>query len=376
METFNKPPWEIVNFVSIENVKLPPLIFLQDGWKENPHEKIMKTKHKISNEISLEEWEIRKKITNPYEAIFSGTEDNSFPSLAKVNALSRSYFKMVEMAELCGIWNEKKSFTTAHVCEGPGGFIQSMIDKAGEKGKRITSIYAMTLKPTKSHIPGWRHSATFLKKHPEIHLEYGDDDTGNILNVNNQKVFQRKVKEAFLFTADGGFDYSIDYTNQEQITFSLLLSSFVIGLITLEVGGYMIIKFFDMYSQATKDLILGTGTFFKKFTIYKPATSRPCNSERYFIGKGYLGYEKARAWIQHIYAAQEKHKQSPLTQLVKGSWSDNLNKLLEEQINWQENIQVQTIENTLKLDKNKIEEYMEKNLEESKKWCEKFKISM
>lgn len=108
METLDEPPWKRIQFISITNIKLPQLLFLQDGWKENPHEKIMKTKHKISNEISLEEWEIRKKITNSYEAIFSGTEDNSFPSLAKVNALSRSYFKMVEMAEICGIWNEKK----------------------------------------------------------------------------------------------------------------------------------------------------------------------------------------------------------------------------------------------------------------------------
>ena len=374
METLDEPPWKRIQFISITNIKLPQLLFLQDGWKENPHEKIMKTKHKISNEISLEEWEIRKKITNSYEAIFSGTEDNSFPSLAKVNALSRSYFKMVEMAEICGIWNEKKSFTTAHVCEGPGGFIQSIIDKACEKGKQVTSVYAMTLKPTKAHIPGWRHSVNFLKKHPEIHLEYGYDDTGNILNINNQKVFQRKAKGAFLFTADGGFDYSVDYTNQEQITFPLLLSSFVIGLVTLEYGGYMIIKLFDIYSQATKDLILGTAIFFKEFTIYKPATSRPCNSERYFIGKGYLGLEKAKAWIQHIYSAQEKHKQSPLTQLVKGPWPENVNKLLEEQITWQENIQVQTIENTLKLDRNKIEEYLEKNLEKSKEWCKEFNI--
>jgi 23S rRNA U2552 (ribose-2'-O)-methylase RlmE/FtsJ len=376
MEALDEPPWKKIQFVSLLNVKLPQFIFLQDGWKEKSHEKIIETKHKISNEISLEEWEIRKKITNPYEAIFSGTEDNSFPSLAKINALSRSYFKMVEMAEVCGIWNEKKSFTTAHVCEGPGGFIQCMIDKAGEKGKQLSSVYAMTLKPTKTHIPGWRHSVNFLKKHPEIHLEYGYDDTGNILNINNQKVFQRKAKGAFLFTADGGFDYSVDYTNQEQITFPLLLSSFVIGLLTLESGGYMIIKLFDIYSQATKDLILGTATFFKEFTIYKPATSRPCNSERYFIGKGYVGSEKARAWIQHIYAAQEKHKQSPLTQLVKGSWPDNINELLEEQISWQENIQVQTIENTLKLDKNKIKEYIKENLEKSKKWCEEFKITL
>ncbi len=374
MKAFIDPPWNDIQFVSLEQVKLPQLIFLQDGWKEELHNTILETKHKISNQISLEEWEIRKKITNPYEAIFSGTEDSSFPSLAKINALSRSYFKMVEMAELCGIWNEKKSFTTAHVCEGPGGFIQCMIDKANEKGKKITSVYAMTLKPTKAHIPGWRHSVNFLKKHPEIHLEYGYDGTGNILNINNQKVFERKAKGAFLFTADGGFDYSIDYTNQEQITFPLLLSSFVIGLITLEVGGYMIIKLFDIYSQATKDLILGTAIFFKEFTLYKPATSRPCNSERYFIGKGYFGSEKAKSWIHHLYQAQEKHKQSPLTQLVKNTWPENVKSMLQEQIQWQENLQIQTIENTLNLDKNDIEMYIEENLEKSKKWCENFNI--
>ena len=31
------------------------------------------------------------------------------------------------------------------------------------------------------------------------------------------------------------------------------------------------------------------GSAFKDYSIYKPATSRPCNSERYFIGRNYLG---------------------------------------------------------------------------------------
>jgi hypothetical protein len=61
------------------------------------HAKIIESKNKIENIASHAEWELRKKITNPYEAIFSGNTDNTFPSLAKVHPLSRSYFKMIEM---------------------------------------------------------------------------------------------------------------------------------------------------------------------------------------------------------------------------------------------------------------------------------------
>ena len=215
-----------------------------------------------------------------------------------------------------------------------------------------------------------------MRKHPQIQLEYGADDTGNILLLENQAAFCAHAQDSQIFTADGGFDFSVDYSNQEQMAFPLLLASFTMGLSSLARGGTMIIKLFDIYSQATQDLFLGTARLFQSFTIYKPATSRPCNSERYFIGTGYCGVRAANsaAWIQHIREAQSKHKQTPLTRLVEEDWPSSILQAVYEQIEWQEKQQVRSIEETILFDMAVLEEKIAKNIKMSKKWCKFFGV--
>jgi len=375
-----KSPWDLNQCIHFQG-SLPNLTLLQEGWKEADHPKIMASKDKISKIDSHEQWELRKKITNPYEAIFSGTNDTSFPSLAKVNPLSRSYFKMIEMLQTIKFWdsiNTSQPFRSAHICEGPGGFLQCIVEALKEKKIPIHTLYAMTLRPTKSHIPGWRRSIQFLRKHAQIQLEYGADDTGNILIPENQSVFCRRAADSQIFTADGGFDFSIDYGKQEQMAFPLLLASFTMGLACLAKGGTMIIKLFDIYSQATQDLFLGTARLFNRFTLYKPATSRPCNSERYFIAIDYIGHSahQSRLWIQHLRNAQSKHKQSPLTRLVGDPWPTNILEAIQEQIRWQEEQQIQSIEETLHFDINTLEEKIATNIQTSKAWCEVFGVPL
>jgi len=399
----SKPPWEIAQFISFRLPLHLQMQQVQEGWKECPHDELIAMKNKISQVESQEEWELWKKITNPYEAIFSGSDDSQFPSLAKVQPLSRSYFKMIEMLQICKFWEswefwqscqtsqteKNKPFISAHVCEGPGGFLQCIVEQA----KRLTTpkskgFYAMTLRPTKSHIPGWRRSIQFLRKHPQIHIEYGEDNTGNVLKRNNQYVFSKKAAGANIFTADGGFDFSIDYSKQEELAFPLILASFTMGLQCLAKGGTMIIKIFDMYSAATQDLLIGTATLFQKFTIYKPATSRPCNAERYYIACGYVGTGtagqgqgtaeeckcKALQWIRHLQESQWKHEQSPLTRLVKNEWPPAIQQAFNEQIAWQETQQQKTIQETLSFSKENLTTYMVRQLEMSRKWCKMFSV--
>jgi 23S rRNA U2552 (ribose-2'-O)-methylase RlmE/FtsJ len=373
MDWYEVPPWEMNEFISLDT--LPPPCIVQSGWKEMEHSRISSVKDRIARISNADEWEILKKITNPYEPVFSG--DDSFPSLAKVEPLSRSYFKMIEMLSLVDFFKDRyESFTSAHICEGPGGFIQHVVEQLIARKIPTKHIHAMTLRPTKSHIPGWRRSLNFLKKYPQINLEYGADQTGNILNVDNQDDFCNKAAGVELFTADGGFDFSVNYTNQELMAFPLLLASFTMGLRTLKEGGTMIIKLFDIYGKATQDLFLGCATFFEAFTIYKPATSRPCNSERYFIGRGFTGHSKKgllNDWIKILQEAQTIHMESPITQLVEG-WPDEVMELLKEQILFQEEIQIQCIEDTLNLDRNTIAERLLKNMRLSKEWCITFGV--
>lgn len=372
-------PWRDNIFIGISSMSYESMnpCFLQEGWKEIPHPDIITTKNRISQIENADEWEIRKKITNPYEAIFSG-EEITFPSLAKVQPLSRSYFKMIEMLNHIKFWDNLPDypFISAHICEGPGGFIQAVVERLIQMKKQTKGIYAMTLRPTKSHIPGWRRSSHFLKKYTQVQLEYGADDTGNILIPMNQEAFSKKATGAQLFTADGGFDFSVNYTNQEQMAFPLLLASFTMGLKTLSPGGTMIIKMFDIYGKATQDLLLGTAIFFDRFTLYKPATSRPCNSERYFIATGFHGTTKASAFIQHLQEASLKHEQSPLTQLFKNPWPQEIIAAINEQIKWQENLQIMTINKSLNLQKETIYDKILQSIQLSREWCELFDVKI
>ena len=370
-------PWKDVEYISLANMQLPPFILYQAGWKETQHTEIHNVKEQITLFNNPDEWELRKKITNPYEAIFSGHEH--FPSVSSTEPLSRSYFKMIEMINILPA-PLPTTFCTAHVCEGPGGFIQAITDYASTNSRIVPKIYAMTLRATKATIPGWRRSAKYLRDHPEITLEYGADDTGDIMSVQNQRNYVKSCRNSpnpiTLYTADGGFDFSIDYTKQEQQAFPLILASIIIGLQVLSEDGCMIIKCFDIYSDVMKDLIVGTGSFFDKMTLYKPATSRPCNSERYFIAAGYKGHTKAARWIQHLQEAQERQRQSVLTRLFLCPLPKPLIAAFEEQIVLQENLQMQSIYDTLNLDKSLLHKYVERNITVSKGWCDTFGIPM
>lgn len=369
-------PWTTNQWITLRGMPLPITIPVYDGWKEYPHRHMLQVKHQIEQVQSAEEWDIKKKITNPYEAIFSGVDDATFPSVAAITPLSRSYFKMVEMMHILNL-QISTPLRTAHICEGPGGFIQHIVHHAEKKAIPITSMHAMTLKPSKSHIPGWRHSIHFLRQHRCIQLEYGADGTGNVLLPENQQVFVQKANSAHLFTADGGFDFSVDYSNQEKQAFPLILASFILGLQTLDSGGAMIIKVFDLYSPATQDLLLGTASLFNQFTIYKPATSRPCNAERYYLARGYVGstHPQSIAWFTHLQNVSNGTL-GKLTRLVNMHWPPQLMEALFEQIRWQEQLQMQSIEDTIHLKKDEIYAYIEKNLDYSREWCITFGIPM
>jgi hypothetical protein len=151
----------------------------------------------------------------------------------------------------------------------------------------IQASYGMTLRSTHMMIPGWRRASQFLEKHKNVHIIFGPKRTGDIYEPQNQKACSESVGEsgAHIVTADGGFDFSEDFSNQEKNILRLLVNSAIILLECVATEGDIVLKFFDCNAQSTRDLIYILASCFKNWTMYKPVTSRPCNSEWYFIGK-------------------------------------------------------------------------------------------
>lgn len=250
-------------------------------------------KRDIERLDAIGEWEYLKRGSNPYELVFSQSQDQRIPSsVCSLRPLSRSFFKMTEILTVLDFFKRhvKKiptSISTAHVCEGPGGFIESLLFLSAKNNTIVENAWAMTLKPTKSNIPGWRRAYSFLRKSPMVHIEYGADETGDILIAENQAAFLEKSGgKCQLFTADGGFDFSEHYSTQEDEVFPLLVSSALIGLQTMAKGGDFVLKLFDMDKPSTQHLIAILAYCFDSWLLYKPALSRPCNAEKYFLGKG------------------------------------------------------------------------------------------
>ena len=270
---------------------IEPALDIRLSTEETPvfigpeHDKLMALKDEIDQIQAVQTWDTAKKITNPYEYIFLSLQKRTHRSIAACIPLSRSYFKMVEIWRLLGL-KPAEPFLTSHSAEGPGGFLEAIIDCIHPvKSKMI----AMTLKATEKTIPGWRKSQQFLNANPNVLVTYGADGTGNLYSLANQDEYVRTAKThlgdlADLYTADGGFDFSADFNAQENTVQRLLAAEGLCGLQSLKPGGTMILKLFDTTYAGTLDLLWLLSGCFEKTALTKPLTSRPANSERYWIG--------------------------------------------------------------------------------------------
>jgi 23S rRNA U2552 (ribose-2'-O)-methylase RlmE/FtsJ len=306
-----KPPWVVAQksgwqprrrFAAVPSLTYGP-------WKGDVPRDLLEAKQEILPLERSHQWELVKKMANPYELIFTQEDDRFHPSLSLFKPLSRSYFKLVEMLAVLQFFDrlpkQLPKLRTAHIAEGPGGFIQAVIDLAQNHRRQVAQATAMTLKPTDHRVPGWRRAANFLNRHREVKLHYGVDGTGDIYQRGNQESFSATATPTVhLYTADGGFDFSINYDIQEQRVFHLLVCSATIGIECLSTDGSMVIKLFDAYSESTQILMLLLGRCFKEWMVYKPATSRPCNSERYFLGREFRG--KSPETVRLLLEIQER----------------------------------------------------------------------
>jgi len=320
-----KPPWKHVKWLSWSpntNWLTGPI----PQWSEDQPVIVKGNLDELKQSIevldSRNEWEFLKRTSNPYELVFSQSQDVRIPqSICTLRPLSRSFFKMIEILIVMDFFKnhivpgKKNIIKSAHVCEGPGGFIEALLHLASKNSFTVENAWAMTLKPTKTNIPGWKRAYHFLKKSPMVHIEYGADDTGDIMVPINQGSFLEKTRgKCQIFTADGGFDFSEHYGTQEEEVLPLLISSSLIGLQTLARGGDFILKIFDTESRATMDLIALLASCFDHWTLYKPGLSRPCNAEKYFLGRG---CKQVPGWIlktlveiRNAYACGFKHMTS------------------------------------------------------------------
>ena len=156
------------------------------------------------------------------------------------------------------------------------------------------NIYGITLKSIDKDIPGWTKASHFLKKNQNVTISYGADGTGNIYNLDNIKRFASHFSnDAELVTADGGFDFSTDFNKQEQSSLRIIFCEIVLALSIQKKGGAFVCKVYDSYTRVSVSFLYLLHCLYKEVYITKPYTSRPANSEKYIVCKGFLGISSA-----------------------------------------------------------------------------------
>ena len=336
-------------------------------------------KEKITNKEK--QWDTYKKYTNPYEYIHTQVPIKK-KSVSKHKPLSRSYFKMIELIHMfdLDILRLDRQINTFHLAEGPGGFIEAMCKVNNNPQNQL---YGMTLLDDNddNNIPAWKKSNQFLKDHSNVILETGYDGTGNILSLENfHHVVEKYSNTMNIITADGGFDFSIDFNQQEIFIAKLLFAQVAYAINLQKKGGSFILKIFDSFMMHTIDILYLLSSFYENVHIIKPHTSRYGNSEKYVVCIGFM-FDSNVEFFPYIDRCFSDMLQSPDTKNVlrflKNDISYYFLQKLEEFNAIYGQKQIQNIHYTLSLMDNKnknekIESLVKTNIQKCVEWCIKY----
>ena len=355
--------------------------------------KIYKILHKYKQYIDIyyENWNKVKSYTNLFETLsYSNYTKNNKP-LTLYEPISRAYYKLWEILCNTNIINENQNkYIYCGLAEGPGGFVECFINyrKKAFQGKN-DEIYCISLKSEKNNqIPDWSKIAKFLKSKQKnkINILTGKDKTGNLYNIDNIKYLRDKFKDnkCDLVTGDGGFDYSIDFNKQEQLSYRLIFCEIVSALSILKNGGNFILKIFEIHTNLTVHFIYLLNIYFETVNIMKPYISRPANSEKYLICKNFKGIDNVE--LQKLYNivvqwSTIKNKKHYVNKIFNYKIPKFYKKIISMSNYYHTKKQVKNILNTLILinknfNKNEKHYLLSKQVIYSLLWCEKFNQSI
>jgi hypothetical protein len=340
----------------------------------------------LKNKIDSKDWDKNKKFSNDYELIHIPNKRKKTDSIALYDPLSRSYFKMIEMIfdfKLLDINTVDENFKSAHIAEGPGGFMEATYNLSHNLNKyKDYKHYGITLYSNNKDIPGWNKANSFISSDSDIKISYGKDDTGNIYNEENIIEFSKFVGGncCQIVTGDGGFDFSLDFNKQEPLSYRLIFCEIVCALSVQKIGGHFVCKMFDTFNISSVKLLYFICFFYEDVYLNKPLTSRPANSEKYIIAKNFRGIDKD--YLNFLYDVIKFWKNIENPNDIMDIFDDNIPEYFIKNINEYNKLnskqQIVTINSTINIinDTNKLSflnKIIERQIEAAKEWCEKYK---
>lgn len=251
-------------------------------------------------------------VINPFEHIIMNYED-SIKNLTKIylgmkdetpEIMSRSFYKMWEILFLFDI-AEKKEMTYAALAEGPGSFTQAVINYREKLGPGVSKdrVFGVTIHSEKGKYAemGQQFLGFYNRINPGlIHIhetipteqvgKHKGKDNGDITQVKTISLFKKDIQKsktfADLVTADGELEWD-DVKFQEQEGYQLILGEIIAALRVQAKSGNFVLKIFETFTIPTLKLIYLVSSFYDETYLYKPFFSRPSESEKYLICKGF-----------------------------------------------------------------------------------------
>ena len=253
------------------------------------HAELHAQKNNIWEHYKSKRWDRFKKHSNDYELVFTSTAAEH-PSISTHVPSSRSFFKMWEILDDFKDdirAHELPAMRVAFLAEGPGGFVEAfhMYRKTHAPDAR-DATHGMTLLSSDRNIPSWKLPSAVLH---ETQLCRGADGTGNLYNIENidALVDSAGAGACHLVTADGGFDFSNDFNNQEELSQRLIAAEILAALRLQAPGGCFVLKVYDVMNETTLVLLRVLRRCYDRLYVVKPLTSRPANSEKYVVCAGF-----------------------------------------------------------------------------------------
>ena len=348
-------------------------------------------KNKIDSYYNNNLWDKLKKFSNQYEFIYTTSYVNDYKNIANINPISRSFFKLWEILYDFKfiIPHNIKNLKTAHIAEGPGGFIECIYKYLVKNKINIsTEIHGITLLSGDRNIPKWKIKKNFIDKF-NIKLNNKDDTSGDLYKIDNINTFIKNVSLTSdntnccdFVTADGGFDFSENYNTQENDFIIFLICEIYIIFNILKDNGNAVIKLYDIYSRNSMKILYILTLFFDEVFIIKPFSSRPANSEKYVLCKSF------KISNENLDRYKERFKNIIVTQnlnLLDDSIPYKFIKLISEYNKFYTERQILYIRNTLslieKINNNEIfdtklflKELYNTNKKYAVNWCKNYSI--
>lgn len=217
---------------------------------------------------------------------------NQFETIKSAFFMNRAALKMANIDAATGFMftnidkdiNHKKKvgpYYFADVCAGPGGFSEYILwrKKWSFKG------FGLTLKG----VHDFKVCNSTCASDVTFRGYYGSANDGNACNPCNISDFTNKILHetdkigVHFMMSDGGFSVEGNEGIQEILSKQIYICQCLIALEIVRKHGHFVTKLFDIFTTFSVGLMFLMYQCFEKVAVLKPNSSRPANSERYFI---------------------------------------------------------------------------------------------